>query len=126
MHPVAGFGAAGRLNHRELTAGTLAGAALIVLGAACTGGATFSTAVQRRVHADRDSTFAAVQTRGEHAMGVDQYTSTHMFTPLPDGGRIELQRDQVDTSGTRPIRQRMSRIAAAFSFQRADHPAAAQ
>jgi hypothetical protein len=105
---------AGRLNHRELTAGTLAGAALILLGAACTDGATFSTAAQRRGHADRDTAFAAVQSRGEHAMGVDQYTSTHVFTPLPDGGRIELQRDQVETSGTRQIRQHMHQIAAAF------------
>jgi hypothetical protein len=87
---------------------------LIVLAAACTDDATLSSAARRRAMADRDSAFAAVQSRGAQAMGVDQYTSTHRFTPLPDGGRIELQRDHVDTSGTRRIRQHMSRIAAAF------------
>jgi hypothetical protein len=93
---------------------TAAAAALIVLAAACTDGATLSSAARRRTLADRDSAFAAVQSRGKQAMGVDQYTSTHRFTPLPDGGRIELQRDQVDTSGTRQIRQHMTQIAAAF------------
>ena len=38
-----------------------------------------------------DSTFALVQARGREAMGVDQYTSTHQFEPLPDGGRITLR-----------------------------------
>jgi hypothetical protein len=93
---------------------TSAGAALILLAAACTDGATLRSAARRRALADRDSAFAAVQSRGKQAMGVDQYTSTHRFTPLPDGGRIELRRDQVDTSGTRQIRQHMTQIAAAF------------
>jgi hypothetical protein len=35
-----------------------------------------------------DTAFAAMQTRGAEAMGVDQYTSSHVFEPLPDGGRI--------------------------------------
>lgn len=47
-------------------------------------------------------------------MGVDQYSSTHIFEPLADGGRIELQRDQPDSAGTDQIRQHMRRIAAAF------------
>ena len=47
--------------------------------------------------ADRD--FAAVQARGKVAMGVDQYTSTHRFESLPDGGRIVLRRDPADTAG---------------------------
>jgi len=59
--------------------------------------------------------FAGVQTRGEQAMGVDQYTSTHVFEPLPDGGRIELQRDEPDSAGAAMIRQHMQHIAAAFS-----------
>jgi hypothetical protein len=93
---------------------TSAAGALIILAAACTDGATVSSAARRRALAERDSAFAAVQSRGKQAMGVDQFTSTHRFTPLPDGGRIELQRDQVDPGGTRQIRQHMTRIAAAF------------
>ena len=31
------------------------------------------------------------------AMGVIQYTSTHKFDALPDGGRIELQNDKNDS-----------------------------
>jgi hypothetical protein len=88
--------------------------ALVVLAAACNRSKALDGAGQRRADAARDSAFGAVQTRGEHAMGVDQYTSTHVFTPLPDGGRIELQRDQVDSAGTRQIRQHMEQIAAAF------------
>ena len=62
-----------------------------------------------------DSAFAAVQSRGETVMGVDQYTSAHVFENLPDGGRIILDRDpHVDTSGVARIRQHMHDIAAAF------------
>src|SRR5687768_6348063 len=31
-----------------------------------------------------DSAFASLQARGERAMGVDQYSSTHLFIPLPN------------------------------------------
>lgn len=48
-------------------------------------------------------------------MGVDQYSSTHVFEPLPDGGRIVLQRDGVDPVGTAVIREHMASIARAFS-----------
>jgi hypothetical protein len=48
-------------------------------------------------------------------MGVDQYTSTHIFEPLPDGGRIELQRDDEDSLGTIQIRRHMRQIAASFA-----------
>ena len=61
-----------------------------------------------------DSRFAGVQARGQQAMGVDQYTSTHIFEPLADGGRIELQRDLADSAGIEQIRQHMHHIAAAF------------
>lgn len=61
-----------------------------------------------------DSAFALVQARGHTAMGVDQYTSSHRFEPLPDGGRITLQRDRDDSAGTAQIRSHMRRIAAAF------------
>src|SRR5688500_19973427 len=58
-----------------------------------------------------DSGFAAVQQRGAVAMGVDQYTSAHMFAPLPDGGRIVLQRDSADPAGTATIRAHPEDIA---------------
>jgi hypothetical protein len=48
-------------------------------------------------------------------MGVDQYTSQHVFEPLANGGRIILQRKEDDTSGTATIRAHMRTIAAAFS-----------
>ncbi len=48
-------------------------------------------------------------------MGVDQYTSLHRFEPLPDGGRVVLQRDTRDTAGVAQIRAHMQRIASAFS-----------
>jgi ketosteroid isomerase-like protein len=63
----------------------------------------------------RDSGFAGVQARGEIAMGVNQYTSSHSFTPLADGGRIELRRDLDDSAGTAAIRQHMQRIATQFA-----------
>jgi hypothetical protein len=62
-----------------------------------------------------DSAFAALQARGGTAMGVDQYTSTHRFDDLPDGGRIELQRDVDDAEGIATIRAHLAGIAAAFA-----------
>ena len=69
--------------------------------------------------ADRDSaaadtTFSALQARGATAMGVDQYTSTHVFEALPDGGRIVLQRQQDDPEGTATIRAHLADIATRF------------
>ena len=62
-----------------------------------------------------DSAFAAVQERGRTAMGVDQYTSTHVFEDSPDGGRVVLDRDDAsDTVGVRTIREHMRVIEAAF------------
>jgi hypothetical protein len=72
------------------------------------------SAEARRVAAAADSQFAGVQDRGAVAMGVDQYTSTHLFTPLDDGGLIELQRDTVDSAGIAQIRAHMRHIAVAF------------
>lgn len=69
----------------------------------------------RRAAAASDSGYAAVQTRGREAMGVDQYTSTHLFRPLPDGGRIELQRDLDDSAGRARILAHIGEIAAAFA-----------
>ena len=48
-------------------------------------------------------------------MGVDQYTSTHRFDPLPDGGRIALQRDTDDSAGAARIRAHLREIASRFA-----------
>ena len=62
-----------------------------------------------------DTGFAAMQARGRMVMGVDQYTSTHVFEDLPDGGRIVLERpDTSDTAGIDAIRAHMRAIASAF------------
>lgn len=64
-----------------------------------------------------DSAFAELQERGAsaEAMGVDQYTSTHVFEDLADGGRIELQRDADDPVGTEQIRAHLRLIADRFA-----------
>jgi hypothetical protein len=62
-----------------------------------------------------DSAFAGVQARGGVAMGVNQYTSRHVFEPLPDGGRIALQRDAADSEGAARIRSHMHEIARRFA-----------
>ncbi len=48
-------------------------------------------------------------------MGVDQYTSAHIFEPLPTGGRIVLQRKETDSLGESKIRAHMRTIATAFA-----------
>ena len=48
-------------------------------------------------------------------MGVNQYSSSHVFEPLPDGGRIELLRDAADSAGTAAIRTHMADIAGRFA-----------
>ena len=59
--------------------------------------------------------FGAMQTRGEHVMGVNQYTSAHVFEDLPDGGRVVLERaDASDTADITTIRAHMRDIATAF------------
>lgn len=80
-------------------------------------GACSSPRVAEAPRAERhpDSAFAALQARGAAAMGVDQYTSTHRFDDLPDGGRIELQRDADDARGIATIRAHLAEIAAAFA-----------
>ena len=66
-------------------------------------------------HPSSDTAFAALQARGKAEMGVDQYTSTHVFDDLSDGGRIELTRDPADTAGVRIIREHLEGIARAFA-----------
>ena len=58
--------------------------------------------------------FAAMQTRGEHVMGVDQYTSAHVFEDLPDGGRVVLDDNTADSTAIATIRAHMRDIAVAF------------
>jgi len=62
-----------------------------------------------------DSAFADLQARGGVAMGVNQYTSRHVFEELPDGGRIALQRDAADSEGADRIRRHMHEIAGRFA-----------
>ena len=65
--------------------------------------------------AAQDSAFHALQQRGQTAMGVDQYTSTHHFDPLPDGGRIALERAATDSAGVATIRAHLQHVARAFA-----------
>ena len=48
-------------------------------------------------------------------MGVNQYTSQHVFEPLPNGGRVVLQRKETDAAGEATIRAHMRTIAEAFA-----------
>ena len=71
-------------------------------------------APQPKKPAPRDTAFAAMQERGKQAMGVDQYTSTHRFDELPDGGTIRLVRDVDDSVGVAQIRAHLRDVARAF------------
>lgn len=62
----------------------------------------------------KDSSFAKMQERGRQAMGVDQYTSVHVFDALADGGRIELQRPEADSVEVEVIRTHLRDIAERF------------
>ena len=62
-----------------------------------------------------DTSFATTQARGQAVMGVDQYTSAHVFEDLPDGGRVVLDRDDpADSAGIATIRAHMRSIAESF------------
>lgn len=80
---------------------------------------TASTAHSTAAHAAHvpatDSAFASMQERGAIAMGVNQYTSAHEFSALPDGGRIALWRLADDPAGTAAIRAHMREIASRFA-----------
>jgi hypothetical protein len=92
----------------------LLGMAALTLAAGCNRAPTPDRASARRAEAAADSGFAALQQRGQAAMGVDQFTSTHQFVPLADGGRKEQQRDSADSAVLKQIRMHMRQIAAAF------------
>lgn len=64
---------------------------------------------------NKDSAFATVQERGKAVMGVDQYTSKHVFEDLPDGGRVVLEmKDVADTAEIAIIRAHMQEILKDF------------
>jgi hypothetical protein len=66
--------------------------------------------------ATSDTGFAGVQARGQAVMGVDQYTSQHVFEDLPDGGRVVLERDDAgDSVGIATIRAHMRDIGRRFA-----------
>lgn len=95
---------------------------LVVSAAACSGPAmppatpAVTAQATTPAPAPTDSAFSAVQSRGAGVMGVDQYTSTHVFEDLPDGGRIVLERhDGADSAGIATIREHMRTIASAFA-----------
>jgi hypothetical protein len=67
------------------------------------------------MHQAGDSGFKAMKGRGTMAMGVDQDRSTHRFTSLPDGGRIELTSDVDDSAATAAIRKHFADIEKAFA-----------
>ena len=56
-------------------------------------------------------------------MGVDQYTSIHVFDDMPDGGRIELQRGEDDRAGVATIRSHLREIKSAFETGNFSTPA---
>jgi hypothetical protein len=90
-------------------------ALLLVVGACFDGSARNGSPGLTLARDSADSAFALVQARGHAAMGVDQYTSSHRFESLPDGGRISLRRDPRDSAGVAQIRSHMRGIAAAFA-----------
>lgn len=65
--------------------------------------------------ATNDSAFRALQQRGKGTMGVDQDASRHRFEDLPDGGRIELQMREADSTGVATIRGHLQRTARDFA-----------
>lgn len=80
---------------------------------------------QLRAQTVADTGFAGVQSRGAMVMGVDQYTSHHVFEDLPDGGRIVLLRDDLaDTAGAEVIRRHLRAIADSFASGVFSDPAA--
>ncbi|MEP6572373.1 MAG: hypothetical protein ABJD11_06740 [Gemmatimonadota bacterium] len=68
-----------------------------------------------QAHQHPDTGYSALQQRGQHVMGVDQYSSVHHFESLPDGGRISLERASDDSTGTAMIREHLQQIAHDFA-----------
>jgi len=94
------------MDHTRVSRGILVGAALA---------AALVLACKRSDDSAGGGDFNAMQSRGAHVMGVDQYTSAHGFEDLPDGGRVVLERDDAaDTAAIAAIRVHMREIAASF------------
>lgn len=103
--------------NRQMNTMFRSGALLLAVSVAAAG-CRPRAAPPRAEASSSDSAFATLQHRGEIAMGVDQYTSTHRFDDLDDGGQIQLQRDSTDIAGVATIRRHLREITAAF--QRGD------
>ncbi len=59
---------------------------------------------------------AAVNARGEHAMGFSQTQTTHHFLLRPDGGVIQVEvNDATDTTNRDQIQQHLAHIAEMFA-----------
>jgi hypothetical protein len=99
-------------DHKIMMRQLFAVACVLALLAGC--GSDSGGRSPEEVPSPSDTEFAEIQQRGRIAMGVDQYTSTHRFDALPDGGRIELQRAVEDSAGVATIRQHLQEITAAF------------
>ena len=91
------------------------------------GRAAFAQHQHKHTAAKPDSAFQALQERGKRVMGVDQYTSSHVFESSPGGGRVELQRDVDDRSAYGEVRltsvdaRAVHAIHAFLEFQRSEH-----
>jgi hypothetical protein len=86
------------------------------IGAAITVALMLSSAGRALAQGGTDSAYAGVQSRGTAVMGVDQYTSHHVFEDLSDGGRIIfLENDVSDSAGTSIIRAHLRAIADSFA-----------
>jgi hypothetical protein len=66
---------------------------------------------------------AAVDARGDHAMGFSHENTTHHFELLGDGGIIEVDANsETDTATRDQIRQHLKHIASMFSANNFDVP----
>jgi hypothetical protein len=64
----------------------------------------------------RHEEMAAMNARGDKAMGFEQEKTTHHFRLLEDGGAIEVEaRDGRDEASRASVRQHLAHIARAFS-----------
>jgi len=97
------------MRSRRMSVWLAAGAAVVLAGCHA------DSHESRQRDQAADSGFAGVQRRGAVVMGVNQYTSRHVFEPLPDGGRIALERSVDDSMGAAQIRRHMRMIARQFT-----------
>jgi hypothetical protein len=98
---------------------------MLVLHAAvcgCVQNAVAPPAPQEHQHGVRPHA-AGVDSRGAHAMGFSQETTTHHFTLLMDGGIISVETKADSDDATREqIRMHLSHIASMFSANNFDIP----